>query len=588
MEHTGATTPTPHDRAQPHIDRARTERAPKPGEREHDRDVRWLWPTRLFAASFGLLAVAATACGESSDLGELDSASDELSSALPFGWHDGIAGGQTSGWACDPNAFATPLDIHFYEGATFLGAVRADRTREAGVAAACGGHAAHGFSFALPASVLDGRRHEISAYAINLPHGGENPRLSGSPKVIEASSSQTPNASPTNRSSSQRPNDARFIADSVPTTMTAGQSYTVSVTMENAGSSPWTRSCNPSVWDGVYRLGSQAPQDNGTWGAGRVDLAPCESVAPGARKTFSFQVRAPATAGTYAFQWRMVQELREWFGAYSPQRSVTIGSGTPSISNNLNDGQTIIVVAHSDDEALWFQPFLARARAVVQVAGGAAPAQRTAQRLAYGAAYERNRIQHVYPNYATNDDWMRDFGTRDRCERDQVFNAGAFRERLRPYFADASNKRFLTHNHWGEYGHSHHRIVGEVVRQLAVQYKKDVWMLSMQRQSYSVDDPNGNLYRNLGNLAGLPNVSATFDHGAISNIRSAFQSQFFQPGTDTWTWHDGSLDYPHGTRTYVKIVDAARGDLTTQNSQRLNIINNVTANTQLSGACGSP
>ncbi|MBK8011180.1 MAG: hypothetical protein IPK13_07495 [Deltaproteobacteria bacterium] len=525
-----------------------------------------------------LSLLAATACG-APDLGELESSSDELSSALPFGWHDGIAGGQTSGWTCDPDAFSTSLDVHFYEGATFLGAVRANQVREPAVAAACGGHAAHGFSFRLPASVLDGRRHEISAYAINLPNGGANPRLSGSPKVIEATATQPP---------SNLRNDARFVAHSVPASMTAGQTYAVSVTMENTGTSAWTRSCNPSVWDGVYRLGSQAPQDNGTWGTGRVDLAPCETIAPGARKTFSFQVRAPGTAGTYNFQWRMVQEAREWFGAFSPLHAVSIGSSDSLTSNNLNDGQTIIVVAHSDDEALWFQPFLARARAVVQVAGGPAPAQRTAQRLAYGAAYERNRIQHVYPNYATNDDWIRDFGTRDRCERDQVFNAAAFRARLEPYFTDASNKRFLTHNHWGEYGHSHHRIVGEVVRQLAVQYHKDVWMLSMQRQAYSAEDPSGTLYINLGDLAGLPNVSATFDHATIAHIRSAFQSQFFQPGTDTWTWHDGSLDYPHGTRTYVKIVDSTRGDLTGQSSQRRDIINSVTANTALSGACGSP
>ncbi|MCB9654073.1 MAG: RICIN domain-containing protein [Deltaproteobacteria bacterium] len=255
---------------------------------------------------------------------------------------------------------------------------------------------------------------------------------------------------------------------------------------------------------------------------------------------------------------------------------------------DINDGQTVVVVAHSDDEAIWFQPFLARARAVVQVAGGAAPAQRVAQRLAYGAAYERNRIQHVYPNYATNDAWIQDFGLRDRCERDQIYTVAAFRARLEPYFANPANRRFLTHNHWGEYGHTHHRMVGEAVRQLAVQYRKEVWMLSMQRQSYSADDPRGTLYRNLGDLAGLPSVNASFDHATFRHIRGSFQSQFFQPGTDTWTWHDGALDYPHGTRTYVKIVDANQGDLTGRNWQRAAIINSVVADTALSGGCGTP
>jgi hypothetical protein len=42
------------------------------------------------------------------------------------------------------------------------------------------------------------------------------------------------------------------------------------------------------------------------------------TVPPGTEVTFSFDVRAPATPGTYNFQWRMVQELVEWFGDFTP------------------------------------------------------------------------------------------------------------------------------------------------------------------------------------------------------------------------------------------------------------------------------
>ncbi|HXG65219.1 MAG TPA: NBR1-Ig-like domain-containing protein [Blastocatellia bacterium] len=110
-----------------------------------------------------------------------------------------------------------------------------------------------------------------------------------------------------------RPNSAQFISQSVPTSMTAGQSYSVSVTMKNVGT---------NTWDSDYRLGSQNPQDNRTWGLHRV-LVPA-TVSPGASVTFTFTVTAPATPGTHNFQWRMVQELIEWFGDFSPNVPVNV------------------------------------------------------------------------------------------------------------------------------------------------------------------------------------------------------------------------------------------------------------------------
>lgn len=100
--------------------------------------------------------------------------------------------------------------------------------------------------------------------------------------------------------------NATFVSQSVPTSMTAGQSYSVSVTMRNSGSTTWTSD--------VYRLGSQSPQDNTVWGFNRVYLPTGTTVAPGYDYTFYFNVTAPATAGSYNFQWRMVQEGVGGFG----------------------------------------------------------------------------------------------------------------------------------------------------------------------------------------------------------------------------------------------------------------------------------
>jgi len=104
-------------------------------------------------------------------------------------------------------------------------------------------------------------------------------------------------------------NDAKFIRQNVPTIMTAGETYSVSVTMENNGASTWTES-------GKYRLGSQNPQDNGSWGINRIVLNNQDHIEPidNNQKTFTFIVTAPSTPGTYNFQWQMVQDGVEWFG----------------------------------------------------------------------------------------------------------------------------------------------------------------------------------------------------------------------------------------------------------------------------------
>lgn len=117
--------------------------------------------------------------------------------------------------------------------------------------------------------------------------------------------------------------DAAFVSQSLPvTTMTAGQSYTASVTMKNTGTSTWPAG-------DTYYLGAQSPQDpvNTTWTAtGRVPLE--TAVAPGEEHSFSFAVTAPATPGTYNFQWKMLRGDTAWFGAQSTNIAVPVVAAT--------------------------------------------------------------------------------------------------------------------------------------------------------------------------------------------------------------------------------------------------------------------
>ncbi|MGO4260511.1 RHS repeat-associated core domain-containing protein [Lysobacter sp. TAB13] len=127
---------------------------------------------------------------------------------------------------------------------------------------------------------------------------------------------------------------ASFVGQTVPTTMEAGQSYSVTVRMQNTGTAVWTAA------DG-YKLGSQNPGDNTTWGSNRVALP--AAVDEGQNAVFTFNVRAPSTAGTYNFQWRMVDEGQAWFGATSPNVAVQV-TPQPQIKGNIDGvpGGTVI------------------------------------------------------------------------------------------------------------------------------------------------------------------------------------------------------------------------------------------------------
>ncbi len=108
---------------------------------------------------------------------------------------------------------------------------------------------------------------------------------------------------------------AQFISQSVPATMVAGQSYAVSVQMKNTGTATWTAAL-------AYKLGSQNPGDNVTWGLSRV--ATPGSVGNGQTATFNFTARAPTTPGPYNFQWRMLREGVTWFGDLTPNVAVNV------------------------------------------------------------------------------------------------------------------------------------------------------------------------------------------------------------------------------------------------------------------------
>ena len=101
-----------------------------------------------------------------------------------------------------------------------------------------------------------------------------------------------------------------YVSDTIPTTMLAGHTYNVSITLRNRGVC-WMNAYN-------FKLGAESGTAPFT-GTTRWDVS--GTVRPGGTTTFSFSLTAPAAGGTYTPKWRMVRESYEWFG---PSVSKTI------------------------------------------------------------------------------------------------------------------------------------------------------------------------------------------------------------------------------------------------------------------------
>jgi hypothetical protein len=120
---------------------------------------------------------------------------------------------------------------------------------------------------------------------------------------------------------------ASFVGQTPPSSMCTGQTAQVAVTMQDTGSVYWAP---PLADPNPFRLGAQNPQDNTIWGLNRVDIVAdyvnTNPPGPGNDYTFGFQVTAPTMPGTYNFEWQMVQEGVNWFGAETPNVQVVVSN----------------------------------------------------------------------------------------------------------------------------------------------------------------------------------------------------------------------------------------------------------------------
>ena len=240
----------------------------------------------------------------------------------------------------------------------------------------------------------------------------------------------------------------------------------------------------------------------------------------------------------------------------------SFGQGTQVGFNTIPKSGTILVYSHQDDDLIWMLPFWKITEKFIGGAMPASPSYRTIisqqqsflNNNGYNIDYQSNwytpwddvtdvEYTEYYLganssyNYLLNDHLeTRLYNNTTELSR---FEINKIKAKLEQYFADPSMSRVISHNNWGEYGHKHHVGVNKAVRELAVKYHKDFWMLGCDNGGFvDVTVPNGITW-----------AYGSFDTPDLyTGIRTIYENN------RRWSWYTDIV--PSGDHKFIKIVDA--------------------------------
>ncbi len=226
---------------------------------------------------------------------------------------------------------------------------------------------------------------------------------------------------------------------------------------------------------------------------------------------------------------------------------------------------TILIFTHQDDDLIWMLPWWDKSEKFIGAAMPTTPGfqevihkqQQCLEDHGNSADYEANWInpwglitdveydKYYWQNNAAyqylEKDHVKAFWSNDSTAliRRQIDKIKA---KIEQYIADPSVKRIIAHNIWGEYGHQQHKAVNRAVRELAVKYRKDLWMLGV----------NNNNFQDVYIPSGLEYTMGNYDGNLYNAIRYIYLMY------NWWTW----IYYtPSGNHEYIKIIDEGN-DLT--------------------------
>jgi LmbE family N-acetylglucosaminyl deacetylase len=199
--------------------------------------------------------------------------------------------------------------------------------------------------------------------------------------------------------------------------------------------------------------------------------------------------------------------------------------------------RSVLVVAHPDDEILWFASIAERVdRIVICFHDDPLNPQLSAARSRTLEAHPWCDKLHCLKLAETGAfglaDWTAaecdEYGLRLDGPRSVATvyrrRARELTEALRPFVEDADN--VFTHNPWGEYGHEEHVMVYRVVESLVARTGTQMWC-SNYASSWSWP-----LMLRYLNTEDLPTCSAEIDEAAMRVVADVYRAN------GTWTWFD--------------------------------------------------
>jgi PKD repeat protein len=141
--------------------------------------------------------------------------------------------------------------------------------------------------------------------------------------------------------------NAQVISTTIPSSMNAGQSYAVSVTMKNTGRTTWNSGSTIHL-GGIDNDTGVAAQ----FGPYRIDIPAGINVRPNSPCKFTFTMTAPGTPGYYSPKYEMISDGYGWFGAKAT-KTIRVLSNAASVPSakfvaNVTSGQAPLAVQFTD------------------------------------------------------------------------------------------------------------------------------------------------------------------------------------------------------------------------------------------------
>lgn len=201
----------------------------------------------------------------------------------------------------------------------------------------------------------------------------------------------------------------------------------------------------------------------------------------------------------------------------------------------LNMDDSAIVVAHPDDEILWFGSLVCKVNRIVMCFGANPQFPKR--------ALQRRQVVEDYPfrgiEFLDIPEPVEDWTVESRGNRSQ---RGRLLDQLRRSLGGI--RTVFTHNPWGEYGHRHHRSVHAVMGLLARELEIEVFVSG---------------YASVGALAQCSDVlrhgvarelASTTDRDVIRKIQSLYVENSCWTWQRTWNWPDREHFYVLGSSEF--------------------------------------